>query len=67
MALSRKHYAAVAAVIADVRSFGWVAENEQASTGVDAVDKIAYGLASLFARNSPSFDADYFLQDCKAE
>ena len=64
---SRRHYVAIAEIIARVHSLEWVAVNEQASTGIDAVEEIADGLARIFVKDNGRFDHNRFRLACKAK
>jgi len=73
MALSRKHYEAIANVIADEIELpkvknGVVVDTDTEADLIKALEAkraiIAQQLASIFAKDSPEFNRERFLQAC---
>ncbi len=59
MALSRKHYEAVAQILNDNAAFN---VRIQKPDGVTAIASVAEDLADLFEKDNASFDRDRFLK-----
>jgi hypothetical protein len=64
MSLSRKHYCAVADELAAAIEINRYLADKSA---VQAVERVAEGLAKYFASDNPNFDRAKFLAACKVQ
>jgi hypothetical protein len=66
MPLSRKHYCAVAAIIAE-RTYHNAQDPTYAEGWHAATSSVAHELAHMFASDNPQFDRAKFLAACKVQ
>lgn len=67
MSLSRKHYEAIAAVVAEQAAEYAGSVEDFSAGGAWAVEQTAKNLATYFAADNPNFDRQRFLAACQVE
>ena len=68
MAISRKHYNAVAAKLQSIREVYDLHRGDINCSKAEAImDRVEFALIEVFAQDNPNFDADRFLDACLPE
>ena len=64
MAMSRKHYREVAAIIKEQWDYSLTLEKSQGETVRAVLDSVASNLATMFRIDNSNFNRDQFLEAC---
>lgn len=67
MAMSRKDYEKVAAILREENAFAANGRDVASRTARAVVATVAVKMADMFAEDNPRFDRDRFLEACEAD